>query len=742
MKTFTRISGYIMALLIVLFAVSTYSLYGQSNTKISADLRQGDAAYQAKKYAMAASYYEKSLAKGVVLTPAYWKKVADCYWQIRSYQKCADAYQHLLGKGTNGLSNVDRIRLADLSARASQYQQAAEWLKGIPGYEQKTSAFNDADLLASMKKDSADWQLSFLDMNTNYREFAPLLNGNTLLFSSNRPYASKTRAFDWDGVNYSRLWQIDKNTVGAQPVSSLTRKQIEDVSGAKIKSKEKKIAGVYEGADTKASSPALSMAFPRNYIEGGTFLGSFVGGLDNVPYNAGAVSIDKNNYIYFSANYTRPDANGVNRIRLMQGVYDGKKITNISALPFGDPAQYSVIHPAINPDGTILIFSSDMPGGEGGFDLYYSQRNSFDQPWSAPQRLDVINTAGNEVFPSITDDGYLYYSSDGRPGLGGLDIYRIPMKDLFAGKDSSEHLGYPINSNADDFGWTQGASPSTGYFTSDRIGGDDNIFGFNYEQQVYSARIEGYVKDKRNLEPIEDVTVFVFDPVDRKVYVLKTDANGKYSMEVRHPSDIVVKAVAYPCNYVVDVKQNCNSDCLAMQVVKPTKNVPIQPAPRDLLLDKFSIGMKWKLDNIHYDFDKWNIRADARPILDSVVTIMKIYPINVELSAHTDCRGSYSYNDQLSDRRAKAAVDYIVSKGINQNRIVAKGYGEYQLLNRCKDGVWCSEADHQLNRRTEIKVIGYSSTQETPGAFDPNKFKAGEQLDPSILPANFFEQCK
>jgi len=742
MKTITLISNRMMALLFLLIVVGCYPLYGQSNTKLSTDLRQGNAAYQAKKYALAAGYYEKSVANGTALMPEYWRKIADCYWQTRSYDKCEEAYLHLLENGTSMLSNIDRVRLAELAARSNQYGKAGEWLKGVPGYESKAETFNSADLRASMEKDSADWQLSFLDINTGYREFSPLLNNNILLFSSNRPYTTKTRAFDWDGGNYSRLWQIDKNSISTQPVASLTKKQIDDASVKPTKSKEKKIAGVYEGADTKARTSALSVAFPRSYLAGNTFLGSFVEGLNDIDYNAGAISIDKNNTVYFSTNYDT-DSKGVNRLRLMQGTYDGKKITNITPLPFGDPKQYSVMHPAVNPDGTWLVFSSDKPGSKGAYDLYYATRSDAQQAWSDPQPLNAVNTPGNEVFPSITEDGYLYYSSDGSPGLGGLDIYRIPVKDAIAGTDNSEHLSYPINSNADDFGWTQGASPSTGFFTSDRIGGNDNIFGFNYEQQLYVARIEGYVKDKRTFTPIEDVAVFVFDPQERKVYVLRTDAQGKYSMEVKYPAGLIVKAVGTPCNYTIEgIKQACNSDCLAMQVVKATKETTLQPAPRDLLLDKFAIGMKWRVDNIHYDFDKWNIRADARPILDSVVTIMRIYPINIELSAHTDCRGSFSYNDKLSDKRAKSAVNYIVSKGINQNRIVAKGYGEHQLLNRCKDGVWCSEADHQLNRRTEIKVLSYSSAQETPGAFDPNKFKAGEQLNPETLPANFFEQCK
>ena len=156
------------------------------------------------------------------------------------------------------------------------------------------------------------------------------------------------------------------------------------------------------------------------------------------------------------------------------------------------------------------------------------------------------------------------------------------------------------------------------------------------------------------------------------------------------------------------------------------------------LLPELTFKNVWILDNLLYDFDKWNIRKDAEPPLDSLVTILNTYPIKVELGSHTDSRGSFKYNETLSQKRAESAVNYIVSKGISRDRITAKGYGEYRLLNECADGVDCSEEEHQLNRRTEITV---TYNPAPANSVDPNKYRKGQILSPRDLPANFFDEC-
>ena len=398
------------------------------------------------------------------------------------------------------------------------------------------------------------------------------------------------------------------------------------------------------------------------------------------------------------------------------------------------------MHPAINLDGTLLVCSSDKAGGKGGYDLYYSKRSDINQPWDTLKTFgNNLNTIGNEVFPSITPDGYLYFSSDNIPGLGGLDIYRILLHDAIAGRGEIEHLSYPVNSSADDFGWTQqDITGVKGFFTSDRLNSDDNLYSYSYNpikmlKRAKKSFIEGFVLEKQSLKPIMGATLFLYNIREDTVYVAKADKNVKYHFPVLTTSDIIIKAV----------NKKYINDCLSANILyEPQPKDTIQKAPRDLLLDKFKVGFKWKLSNIHYDFDKWNIRADAMPILDSLIMILNENLITVELGSHTDSRGSFKYNERLSQHRAESAVAYLIQHGIDSKRITAKGYGEYQLLNGCSDGVPCTDEEHQANRRTEVKVTGYTTPQKVSENIDPDKFKDGEKINKNDLPKDFFEECK
>ena len=163
-------------------------------------------------------------------------------------------------------------------------------------------------------------------------------------------------------------------------------------------------------------------------------------------------------------------------------------------------------------------------------------------------------------------------------------------------------------------------------------------------------------------------------------------------------------------------------------------------APRDLFLDKLIINQTFKIDNIYYDFDKYNIRADAKPELDKLVQILKENNINVELGSHTDSRGTVKYNEKLSQNRAESVVKYIIASGIDSSRIEAHAYGEQQLINKCADGVNCAPAEHQANRRTEFKVTSINVT--ATDHFDPGKYNEGTEIELKLLPEGFFSKCK
>jgi len=733
----STIKQIVFGLFFSLILLCNNSLYSQNQVKTATSsimLSKADLSYHDLKYADAASYYETYLQGELNPSSEVQLKLADCYWQMRNYEKALTTYKSIYTYVDSYVPEQIKLRIGELLARFEQYKQASDWLNSVNGFKSKASTYNQKEKLNQMKQDSLYWKVQYLDINTPYREFSPFVSGNNLFFSSNKPLGVKTKAFGWDGNNFAQLWQIPLSSVHNGTASKITT-NVDQIPQSK--STAKKIADVYEGSDTKSDLSIKRTMTKQSYLNADTnLIGSVVQGLNKIKFNAGAISIDKNNHFYFSSNYENADKNGVNRIRLMEGVLTDLGVGSIKSLPFGDANTYSVMHPAINPDGTILVFSSDKPNGAGGFDLYYSSRKAINQPWDTIKSLSSkINTVGNEVFPTIASNGDLYFSSDAIPGLGGLDIFKIPLQDAITGTADPIHLSYPINSSSDDFGWSQKDSLGlNGYFTSDRFNNNDNIYSFTYveppKKPLGKHFISGKVLDALNNQPINGATVFVYNTVTEKIQVYKTDENGSYSLPMDKSSTLIIKAVE---------KEHSNNCLTESFEIKPVYKDTII-SPRDLHLGRFTVGYKWKLSNIHYDFNKFFIRKDARPILDSVFDILNTYPIKVELGSHTDSRGSFSYNERLSQHRADAAVDYLVKKGIPINRITAKGYGERQLLNKCADGVKCSEEEHQANRRTEVKVIGLTDEGKKL-EIDPDKFKDGEMIDKSALPNGFFDKC-
>ncbi|MBK1442704.1 OmpA family protein, partial [Parapedobacter sp. ISTM3] len=359
---------------------------------------------------------------------------------------------------------------------------------------------------------------------------------------------------------------------------------------------------------------------------------------------------------------------------------------------------YSVGHAALAPDGNTIYFVSDMPGGHGGTDIWFCKRQD-DGQWGTPENAgSEVNSAGNEMFPNIAPDGTLYYSSDGLLGMGGLDIFR----STGAGREWStpENLRYPVNSPQDDFAFVYVMDDETaisGYLSSDRregAGGDD-IYSFVLEKPKIIIMLQGTTSNKQSGERlVADVTLF--DGSKTIVASRQSTENGTFEFLLDGDRDYQVFAR----------KAGFHPDSARVSTVGITKSDTLHVA---LLLDpEFTVGQRIELENIYYDFDKHNIRPDAAAILDRLVTIMQDYPtLKIELSSHTDSRGSDAYNMALSQRRAQAAVDYLVSRGIARERMVARGYGETRLVNGCGNGVPCSREQHQANRRTEVTVLEY-----------------------------------
>lgn len=361
----------------------------------------------------------------------------------------------------------------------------------------------------------------------------------------------------------------------------------------------------------------------------------------------------------------------------------------------------------------VLFFTANMPGGKGGFDIYYAPKKTAGV-FGLPVNLgDVINTVGEEASP-FYQDGKLYFSSNGRPSIGGLDVFESQWNGSVWSEPKPLPLG--INSSVDDQYYTRAADGMSGYFVSNRPGPNnlksktccDDIYAWEIERIKVdlTARVFRYKRrgEKEN-PPLKGCTVQIYDVTDKnpaRVEEKTNTAANDFGFTLLPEKSY--QLIAFREDYVPDTL-----DFNTVGVKRSTsiaKKLTLRLLRREPEYDTIRINEPIRLDNILYDYDKWDIRADAEPDLQYLTDIMKKYPeMKIELSSHTDSRGKDDYNESLSQKRAESAKNWIVAKGISADRITPKGYGEKQLLNECANGVECTEEQHQLNRRTEFKIL-------------------------------------
>jgi outer membrane protein OmpA-like peptidoglycan-associated protein len=409
------------------------------------------------------------------------------------------------------------------------------------------------------------------------------------------------------------------------------------------------------------------------------------------------VYFTRNNY--FDRKYKK-DEDGMNNLKLYRAHINEKGLWgDIEDLSFNNDS-YSVGHPSLSSDGKMLYFISDMPGGLGKTDIYYVhllEDGTYGEPINAGP---TVNTMNREMFPFLSKKGILYFSSDGRSGLGSLDIYKSVVSDGGTVYSNSESLESPVNSVWDDFAFTLNEKDSTGYFSSNRDGGkgDDDIYFFK-ETITGVQYVKGIIKDDGIGDLIPGVLVSLYkDNVEIEKVITGNDGGFSFTVDCGSNYTILGTKKGY-----IDFSKDfvtSNEDQLEIELVIELKDEDIVEIDG---IDFININP------IYFDLEKAIIRPDATIELQKVITVMKRYPqMIVQLGSHTDSRNTNTYNDALSSRRAASSLEYIVSRGIDRTRIFGFGYGETQLVNACTDGVKCSEEEHQLNRRTEFVIIRYN----------------------------------
>lgn len=375
-------------------------------------------------------------------------------------------------------------------------------------------------------------------------------------------------------------------------------------------------------------------------------------------------------------------------VRLYKADFVDGKWTNVEELPFSSE-QHNTEHPALSPDGKRLYFASDRFGSvEGSMDLYYVLIND-DGTYSMPKSLgSTINTAHREQFPFIDDKGVLYFTSDGHQGFGGLDLYSSRVSDTTFSKPLN--LGKTINSSMDDLAYAVESNKELGYFSSNRAGAD-NLYSFTRSDNMNQYYVEGVVFDSITKAFLPGTQVRLFTGDNELIADTIVGEDAQFKFKTKPNTTYVIKAKKPLYKQFVDSFTTSESEIYHYSVAL------LKPYEDDPRISNSTI----KLENVYFEFDKWDITPRAAKTLDYVYELLVEYPtMEIEINSHTDSRGTNQYNLHLSTNRAKASMDYLISKGIAKDRLTYNGFGENQPLVPCGDN--CTEIEHSINRRSEF----------------------------------------
>lgn len=588
---------------------------------------------------------------------------------------------------------------AEALANKEKYEQSEQWYRkflSMKPADRRADAFSKVNYNI-FSNNAGEFRVIYSSINTDASEYSPMYYKEGLLFISNRQ--QKTRyIFQWDRTSYSDIYIV-------KDLEDITEGEPDSAKRAEKAKISKFIASNYDGERSLmslfSSSRVNDKPGAEPYLLRGKVRSSYHEG-PAVLLPEGSLLFTRNNYIGGKASMSRA---GVNKLKLYTAT--GPAWDKITSFPYNNN-EYSTGHPAISADGNILIFASDMPRGFGGTDLYYSVRTGEGKKWGRPVNLGPkINTEGNEQFPYLHKNGKLYFSSTGHPGLGGMDIFEVVLKDLKA-IGTPRNMGSDINSSSDDFGFIQDETGRTGFFSSNRRGNDDI---YQFTRMAYTVVLKGQVVDASTSRPLPGSRVILRR--NGITDTIQTNAKGEFNKILAKETDYELSGnrVSYVSRQSYVSTSGITVDTTLNVVLKLNKAENLQ----QWVLDNCeSLKKTFNLKSIYYDLDKSDIRPDAGQVLDEIAEIMRKNPeINIISASHTDSRATDNYNRILSLNRGESARAYLISRGIDGGRIEVKYYGKSRLLNSCAEGSECSEMEQQLNRRTEFEVIlnGVNITQ-------------------------------
>ncbi|MCX7745217.1 MAG: OmpA family protein [Flavobacteriales bacterium] len=712
---------YISILFIILVSFNLLNAQG-----LKAKL--ADESFNNWDYYRAAGMYDELAKMNKLGKRNNWEEVrraAQANIHTRNYQKAKIWFEYLNEKGQ--LVEEDYADYIDVLCRLNLYDEASiignEFYSKYPANMKAKNFQNSLEKLKNLNNNITASNIQALNLNSKMGDFSPVFYDNGIVFSSSRKNNSLVqRRFGWDNSYYADLYYA--------PI-------FQNYSTRKVKLFNRVFKSNLHDATIAFNKDFTYAVFSRNEVK----------------------KKGKKEIVYLKLYEVKKDEKG--------------KWSNPVPLDINQDG-YSFSHPALSSDGSLLIFVSDMPGGEGGTDIWYvkNENNQWSKPINAGK---TVNTPYDEMFPTIDEENNVYFSSNGHLGLGGLDIFITNTNFNYV-----ENIGKGVNSNADDFSLIKDYKNKKFLFTSDREDNVDKIFEAKLELPQFRLDVVTLIDDCKN-SPLPESTILLKNLNNQSVQKFATDINGNISInlprnglfEIFVEKDGYVSKTEHKVSTLGKNKSEVFKENVLLQplkirfksIVKDAKSdIPLHDAKvvitnldknnsvtffakngiidtlleraydyeieitsagflkysktvdlsdkcmeslsLDTKLEKMKIGDKFIVNNIFYDYGKADLRVESMIELDKLATfLIENSNIKVELSSHTDSRSSDSFNLKLSQKRAESAVNYLIKKGVRKENIIAKGYGEKQLVNRCSNGVNCSEEEHQQNRRTEIKIL-------------------------------------
>ena len=659
-----------LLLIVLLITNVSFSQDGKKNTEKPTQaqkkkIEKAKQDFEVYSFIDAREIYLKVIEDGYHSAQIY-KKLGDTYYYNSEYKAASKWYTSLINEYPDDVEIEYYLRAAQSLKSLDKYEESDKMMEKYITYAGSSlvakNYTENRNYLETIGKGARSFNVELTTINTEYSDFGPsyYMENKVVFASMNEEEVEGNKTLGWHGLPFLDLYIADVDEEG-----NLSNRSI----------LEGDINTKFNESSTASTKDGKTLYFTRN------------------NFTEGKKGRDKDKTI---------------KLKLYKATKgEGGVWSNVEELPFNSD-KYSTAHPALSLDEKRLYFASDMEveGAQGMSDLYYVDIKE-DNTYGDPINLgDKINTDARDSFPFISNANKLYFSTDGRAGLGGLDVFVVSLNEdgTIAGDVTNDdgtitkyisNIGEPANSSNDDFGFIINEETKIGYISSNRKGDAGSIDDEIYLIKECEIILTGIVSVRNHIDEVTilpGATVLLIRESNmEEIGTMIVGEDARYSFTVDCDTKYIIRGK----------KENHEPD---EKIVRTPKKIETMEVPLELNLpceNNLVLNCILDLQPIYFDFDRFNIRPDAEIEIAKVLAALKQYPdMVVDIESHTDSRGNDAYNELLSDKRAKSTLDWLVDQGIDRDRLSAKGYGEYKLLNKCSNDDECTEEEHQLNRRS------------------------------------------